>query len=334
MKYFLKVFSIAFICFLLAVGAGIYTYSKIYVPSEEDPSISDEKDPTKGDKVNDIGEEKPKDPLQIAIEKSKRVNILLMGMEGPRSDTMIFASYDPKEKRVDMISIPRDTYYHTNGYDIAELRKINAVYGRSKAEGSKRAVEEILGQVPVQHYVTIDYKGVAKVVDSIGGVEVNVPFHMDYYDPHDKPPLRIDISKGKKTLKGEQAVKFLRYRHNTDMTVGYPDGDLGRIKAQQQFLKSAIKKSLSLKIFNVVNTAFDYVKTDVKLSDALSYAVGLAGFDVENMTMITLPGGEEKRAYGNQRLSYYIHDPVLVREYMMEIYDVEDEVTEEDKTNN
>lgn len=334
MKYFLKVFSIAFICFLLAVGAGVYTYSKIYVPSEEEFDDSDDNDIDKSNEENDEKEEKPKDPLHEAIDNSKRVNFLLMGMEGARSDTMIFASYDPKEKKVDMISIPRDTYYHTNGYDAADLRKINAVYGRSKAEGSKKVVGEILGQVPVHHYVTIDYKGVAKIVDSIGGVEVNVPFHMDYYDPYDKPPLRIDIPKGKQLLKGEQAVKFLRYRHNTDMTVGYPDGDLGRIKAQQQFLKSAIKKSLSLKIFNVVNTAFDYVKTDVKLSDALSYAVGLAGFDVENMTMTTLPGKEEKRAYGNQRLSYYIHDPEKIRELMMEIYDVEEAVVEEDKTNN
>lgn len=334
LKYFLKVFTIALACFLLAVGAGVYTYSKIYVPSEEEPGITDndEEDDEKNDE-DSMKEEKPKDPLQEAIAKSKRVNFILMGMEGARSDTLIFASYDPKDKKVDMISIPRDTYYHTKGYDGAELRKINAVYGRSKTEGVKKAVGEVLGQVPVHHYIMVDYKGVAKIVDSIGGVEVNVPFHMDYYDPHDKPPLRIDIPKGKQVLKGEQAVKYLRYRHNTDKTVGYPDGDLGRIRAQQEFLKSAIKKSLSLKLINVVNTAFDYVKTDVKLTDALGYATGLIGFDMDNMSMTTLPGAEEKRAYGNQRLSYFIHDPVKIRDLMMDIYNVEEEVTEENKNN-
>lgn len=232
-----------------------------------------------------------------------------------------------------MISIPRDTYYHTNGYDKAELRKINAVYGRSKTEGVKKAVSEILGQVPVHHYIMIDYKGVAKVVDSIGGVEVNVPFHMEYNDPYDKPPLHIDIPKGKQTLYGEQAVKFLRFRHNNDMTVGYADGDLGRIRAQQEFIKSAIKKSLSLKIVNVVNAAFDHVKTDVKLTEALGYAGGLIGFDMENMSMTTLPGGGEDRTYGNQSLSFFIHDPVKIRELMMDIYNVEEEVTEENKNN-
>lgn len=326
MKYFLKVFSIALICFLLAAGAGIYTYSKIYAPSEEGPELADENEVT-DEEDKDIVEE-PKDPLQKAIASSKRVNFLLMGMEGARSDTMIFVSFDPKEKKVDMVSIPRDTYYHTEGYDLADQRKINAVYGRSKTEGSKKAVEEILGQVPVHHYVMIDYKGVEKIVDSIGGVEVNVPFHMKYYDPTDNPPLRIDIPKGKQVLNGEQAVKFLRFRHNNDMTVGYPDGDLGRIRAQQEFLKSAIKKSLSLKLVNVVSTAFDYVKTDVKLSEALSYAVSVIGIDMDDISMTTLPGKAEDRTYGKLRLSYFIHDPEQVRELMMKIYDVQEEVIE------
>lgn len=326
MKHFFKIFSIAFICFLLAVGAGVYTYSKIYVPSEEDPGVADE-DNKDGD--NNLKNEEPKDPLQKAIALSKRVNFLLMGMEDIRSDTMIFASYDPKAKKIDMISIPRDSYYYTKGYEHADQRKINAVYGRKKVEGTKKAVEEILGQVPVHNYIMIDYKGVEKIVDSIGGVEVNVPFHMEYYDPTDKPPLRIDIPKGKQVLNGEQSVKFLRFRHNNDMTVGYRDGDLGRIRAQQQFMKSAIKKSLSLKLINVVNTAFDYVKTDVKLSDALGYAAGLIGFDVDNISMTTLPGDAEYRTYGNQERSYFIHDPVKVKELMMKLYDVQEDAAGE-----
>lgn len=327
LKYFFKVFSIAFICFLLAIGAGVYTYSKIYVAPEEEIDLTDEENK---DEDNIPNEEELKDPLQKAIASSKRVNFLLMGMEGTRSDTIIFASFDPKIKKVDMISIPRDTYYYTKGYEDADLRKINAVYGRKKAEGTKKAVEETLGQVPVHHYITIDYKGVEKIVDSIGGVEVNVPFHMEYKDTTaGQPPLYIDIPKGKRVLNGEDSVKFLRFRHNNDMTVGYPDGDLGRIKAQQQFMKSAIKKSLSLKLINVVKTSLDHVKTDIKISEALGYATGVIGFDMDDLSMTTLPGAEEKRTYGKQRLSYFIHDPVKIKELMMEIYDVQEENTEE-----
>ncbi len=328
MKHFLKIFSIAFICFLLAVGAGVYTYSKIYVAPEEEQGVVDEDN--KGEEEgNNPKNEEPKDPLQKAIASSKRVNFLLLGMEGARSDTIIFASYDPKAKKIDMISIPRDTYYYTKGYENGDQRKINAVYGRKKVEGTKKAVEEILGQVPVHNYIMIDYKGVEKIVDSIGGVEVNVPFRMEYYDPTDKPPLRIDIPKGKQVLNGEQSVKFLRFRHNNDMTVGYPDGDLGRIRAQQQFMKSAIKKSLSLKLINVVKTSFDYVKTDIKLSEALGYAAGIIGIDVDDISMTTLPGVAEDRKYGKQKLSYFIHDSVKVKEMMMKLYDVKEDATGE-----
>lgn len=325
LKQFIKIFSIAFACFALAIGAGVYTYSKIYEPPEEQPDYTDEKEREEENAETD----KPKDPFQIAIESSKRVNFLLMGMEGARSDTIIFASFDPKGNKVDMISVPRDTYYYTKGYESGDLRKLNAVYGRSKAEGTKRAVEEILGQVPVHHYIMVDYKGVEKIVDSLGGVEVNVPFHMDYYDPADKPPLRIDIPKGKQVLNGEQSVKFLRYRHNSDKTVGYPDGDLGRIRAQQQFIKSAIKKSLSLKIVNVVKTSFDYVRTDVSLKDALGYAAGAIGISVDDISMTTLPGVAEDRTYGRTTLSYFIHDPIQVKEMMMKIYEVPSENLDE-----
>lgn len=99
LKYFLKVFAIALACFLLAVGAGVYTYSKIYVPSEEEPEITDnEKDNEKNDE-DSTKEEEPKDPLQKAIAKSKRVNFLLMGMEGARSDTLILQAMILKQKR-------------------------------------------------------------------------------------------------------------------------------------------------------------------------------------------------------------------------------------------
>lgn len=67
------------------------------------------------------------------------------------------------------------------------------------------------------------------------GVEVDVPFHMEYTDIYDDPPLYIDIPQGRQLLDGEEALKFLRYRK------GYDNQDLGRIEAQQQFIRSAAK---------------------------------------------------------------------------------------------
>lgn len=321
LKHFLKVFSVALLCFILAVGAGVFTYVKFYnaEAAEKDPAdtASGKEDDNKSD------EEEIKDPLQRAISKSKRVNFLLLGMEGPRTDTIMFASFDTKSKKVDMISIPRDTYYYRKGHESADARKINAVYGNDGIDGIKNAVQKVLGDVPIEHYVMVDYKGVAKIVDALGGVEVNVPFHMEYRDTTaGQPPLYIDIPKGKQVLDGKQAVKFLRWRHNNDMTVGYPDGDLGRIKAQQQFVASAIKKSLSLKLPNVIKACFTYVKTDVGLSDALVYAANALGIDMENISMTTLPGDGEYKTIKGTRLSYFTHNPDKIKDMMMELYDV------------
>ena len=108
-------------------------------------------------------------------------------------------------------------------------------------------------------------KGVENIIDSIGGVEVMVPFNMKYEDPTANPPLNIDIKEGKQVLDGEKSLEFLRYRKGNNNKEGYIDGDLGRIKAQQQFLKSFVDKALSYRLPVVIKKGFDYVKTDIKL---------------------------------------------------------------------
>lgn len=323
MKHFLKVFSIAFLCFALAMVAGLFTFFKFY--NSDNNVINEATGMENEKKESDIEDEGIKDPFKKAISESKRVNFLLLGMEGPRTDTIIFASFDPKENKVDMFSIPRDTYYYRPGYEHADKRKINAVYGDEGISGIKAAVSNLLGDIPIEHYIIVDYEGVKKVVDVLGGVEVNVPFHMEYKDPTDNPPLIIDIPKGKQVLDGENAIKFLRWRHNNDMTVGYPDGDLGRVRAQQQFIQSALKKALSFKLPTVVKTCFNYVKTDMKLTDALLYAGQAIGISGDDFSIKTIDGEAENRTYGGLKRSYFIYDKEKVRELMMELYNVKEE---------
>ncbi len=100
----------------------------------------------------------------------------------------------------------------------------------------------------------MDYRGVESIVDSLGGIEVVVPFHMVYKDPPTAtpPPLYINIPEGKQILDGKQSLNFLRYRKGNKGKSGYIDGDLGRIKSQQEFLKSFIDKTLSHKLPIVV----------------------------------------------------------------------------------
>lgn len=325
MKHFIKVFSIAFLCFALAIGAGIFTYVKYQDVHADNRDINDGSDnEDSNSNSNNEQDDEPKDPLQRAIKNSKRINVVLLGLEGPRTDTIIFASFDPITKKADMISIPRDTYFYRKGFEESDKRKINAVYGDAGVKGTMKAIENVLGGVPVHHYVSVSYTGVEKIVDSLGGVEVNVPFHMEYRDPTAKPPLYIDVPAGKQVLKGEKAVQFLRYRKSNDGKVGYPDGDLGRIRAQQQFMKSAIRKALSFRLPAVINTCYKYVKTDISLHEALLYVKDVIGITTADISMSMLPGDAGYR----NGVSYYFHDPNQIRQLMMELYNVEEETEE------
>ncbi|MBF8983642.1 LCP family protein [Lutibacter sp. B2] len=311
MKTFLKVFCIAFICFMVAMSAGVWGFSKYYSESDSDASIDSEenKEDIKYEEFDNRSE------LKKMMDESKRINVLLLGMEGPRTDTIIFASFDPESKNVDLVSIPRDTYYERRQYRDPAEQKINAVYGDDGVEGITKAVRKVLGDVPIHYYASVTYKGVERIVDSLGGVEVNIPMNMKYDDPYDKPPLHIDFKKGPKVLNGKTAIQFLRFRKGNNGG-GYPDGDLGRNKAQQEFIKSALGKALGFRLPVVANTVVKYVKTDIPLSKIASIAKDAVGMKRENVKTYSIPG----KAVMQNRLSYFMHDKDQIEELTKEIY--------------
>lgn len=318
MKNFSKIFLISFLCFVIAFFLGSYTYLR-------DKYRKDVKD-FERIQVGELKKEKQVEEqilsLEEGFEKIKRINFIILGMEDIRSDTMIFASFEPVKKTVDLISIPRDTYIYRKGFESAEDRKINAVYGAHGIKGVKKAVEYVLQGVPVHYYIMIEYDGVKKIVDSIGGVEVTVPFPMKYNDPTSKPPLYIDIPEGKQVLKGDKAVGFLRYRKGNKKNIGYADGDLGRVKAQQEFLKSLFSKSLSFKLPLVIKTSYEQVKTDIRLSDALALGRIAFGIKDENINFNTLPGVATFKLINGKNLSYYIYDEIETKKLIENMYGV------------
>lgn len=209
----------------------------------------------------------------------------------------------------DLISVPRDTYYPRNGYDRPDSKKINAIYSGEGIEGLAEAVQNILG-IPIYKYVIFDYEAVVECVDIMGGVEVTVPFHMVYNDPYDAPPLVIDIPEGKQILNGQQSLKYLRYR------AGYDNQDLGRIKAQQEFIKSAAKKALSLKLPAIIEEAFAHVQTNFSLGELLGLAGNLIGFSPENINSYIMPGIETPL----EGLSFYIPNDEEIQNLVYTIY--------------
>ncbi|SHK21308.1 LCP family protein [Paramaledivibacter caminithermalis] len=313
MKSFLKIFTIAFICFTLLFAGVVLAIFKM--PHKLENQVNPEPDPIPSVPKDEETKKAEKTELQKLVEKSDRINVLLMGLEGTRTDTLILASFDPKSKNVDLISIPRDTYYKIKGYDAADQKKINAIYGHKKSSGGgpqgvMQAVANIL-KVPVHHYVTMSYKGVENIVDSLGGVKVTIPFDMNYDDPYHKPPLHIHLKKGTRVLNGKQAIQFLRFRQNNDKS--HSDGDIGRIKRQRQFITAAAKKALSFKLPVVARTAFQFVKTSMELDDIVYYAKNAIGMSMDNISTYTLPGKPKG-------ISYYFYDPAQTEKLMIEIY--------------
>jgi len=249
----------------------------------------------------------PDNPFYDAFTTAKRVNVLLLGADHNNlTDTIILASFDMDLKHLDLISVPRDTYYYRGpGYNDAAHHKINAVY-RKNPVNSAKAVSEILMDIPINYYVLFSYEGVAAIVNSMDGVPMNIQKPMKYSDPLDTPPLHIDIPAGEQILYGEQAVHFLRYRS------GYPDADLGRIKAQQEFIKNAFKRCLSFDLPKIAQTAYENIQSDMKLK-TLFYLTGKAiGITADDITTYMLPNKYEG--------AYVRPDVTGIAEMLTEIY--------------
>lgn len=251
----------------------------------------------------------PKDPN--LFKNSKKLNVLLLGVESEeRTDTIMVASYDVKDKTLDLISLPRDTYYEREGYYDAFL-KLNSVYQDKKKEyATAYAVSEILQGMPINYFAKIDYDGVAHIVDSIGGVEIDVPMDMNYEDPTSDPPLAIHIKKGKQVLDGQTAIEFLRFRS------GYTGGDLDRIKTQQMFVKEALKQSLSLKLPAVIKTIIENTKTDMPLSMATKVAASASDFNMDNMNTFQIAGESDTQ----DGLSFFFPDEEGIFLQLTELY--------------
>ncbi len=298
MKHFLKVFFTSLICFTLIIIGGLF-----WLNGHSDGGHVDATDIFK----------------ILSNDKDQRINVLVLGLEHERSDTIMIASYDVKNKTADVISIPRDTYIDRDGFVNSGNNKINSVYTVKGIEGLSEIILNITG-LKIDKYVTIDYDGVRAAVDAVGGVEVDVPFHMRYTDPYSDPPLDIDIAPGIQTIKGDRAMEFLRFRKtNYSGYSGYADGDLGRIEAQQGFVKAAIKKALTFRLPIVVKEVYPYVKTDFSLAEATSLAMGSIGLSAENISFHTIPGTTQTK----NNLSFYILDRQATKDLIYSILEIE-----------
>ena len=322
MRFYLRVFAVALLCFSTLIGTGAYAYI------QSGSSGIEETGEAAAEKASGDRKVTPEDRLDLEtmVRKSARVNVLMMGSDGGRSDTMMLVSFDPDMKLMDIVSVPRDTYHPVPGHTAVGAQKLNAVYGfkgeEGGPEGVARQVEKLLG-VPVNYYVNIDYDAVREIVDILGGIPVEISEKMNYDDPYDDPPLSIHFEKGSHLLTGEDAVKYLRWRKNNDEEGA---GDLGRIQRQHGFVKAVVKKAVSLKLPQVIRTSFKHVRTDMKMDKMLMYGVSVVGMDMEMINSTMIPG-EVTSVDG---LSCYVHDPEATETLLLGIYNRTEEKAAEE----
>jgi len=220
----------------------------------------------------------------------KRVNVVAMGVANGLADSIMLLSFDPEDGALDIFSIPRDTYVERKGHKISANNKINSSYGRGGADSVAKSVEKLTG-LDVHYYVKVDYKAVKAIVDAIGGIKTVVPMDMDYDDPVDG--LHIHFKKGQAVSSGEDIIKLLRYRKN-NKGGGYKDGDLGRVKMQQEIVRLGIEKLLNGNIvtnfLKLRKPIEENVETNMSPKQMMAYITKAQKLKKENINLRTIPG--------------------------------------------
>ncbi len=213
------------------------------------------------------------------------------------SDTMLLLRFDPSNERVSVLSVPRDTRTNVNGI----TTKINEANRQGGPAVSAEAVSELMGGVPIDRYMRINVQGVEKLIDAIGGVEVDVPKDMKYQD--DSQHLYINLKAGKQRLDGDQAMQFLRFRYDDN-------GDIGRVQRQQMFMRSLANQALNPTTIARLPKILKVIQSHVDTNLSVEELVALVGYGSQtersDVQMLMLPG--DFSTYEDYELSYWIPD--------------------------
>ena len=232
---------------------------------------------------------------------------------GKRSDTMLLVHISKARDKAVMISIPRDTFAlipeHTSktGKLIpAVYSKINSSFNWGGAPLLIQTIEEMT-ELKIDHYIEINFAGFARIVDSIGGVEICTKKNIN------DPKSHLVLEAGVHTLNGIESLKYVRTREFDGM------GDLGRMQRQQAFMSAVLRKATSagvllnpVTIASFINSALSAVTTDSELknSDLIALAKQMKSLSTSSVRTLTVPLSD-LNYYSNGVTSAVLWDPVL-----------------------
>lgn len=268
-------------------------------------------------------------------EASGRINILVMGVDDAASlsDTMMIVSIDTSDKKhykTAFISLPRDLYLNIPGYGNS---KINAAYSYGQAENpdgggvalTKQTIEENF-DLPIHYYASMDFTGFEKFIDTIGGVDVTIPY--DLYDPEYPTPgyagiQTFELAAGPHHLNGATALQVARCRKGTC------GNDYGRADRQQQILVAAKSKVLTTnillnkrKIDELRSILEQSVVTDITTREALKFAEIARNIPDQNITRHVIDTSNFLTSNGGSNLipSAGLNDFSEINEFIANIF--------------
>ena len=225
-------------------------------------------------------------------QRKERVNILLLGVDrrpgehGPwRTDTMLLATADPSTNSAGMLSIPRDLWVPIPGFEENRINMAHYLGDAREYPGggpalAKKTVQYNFG-VPVNYYVRIDFDGFREIVDTIGGIDIDVESEIidDKYPDESYGYDPLYIAAGRQHMDGELALKYARTRHGSS--------DFDRAKRQQQMLLAVRDKALQLnllpKLPELMGLLADAIETDLQPSEILNLAQIGANIDRDSV---------------------------------------------------
>ena len=256
-----------------------------------------------GDKVNENGTSNPIGITDFFITSFREpLTVLVLGVdardeqliEETRSDTIMLVTLNPITRQVAAVSFPRDTYVLINDIGYTKLNHAMAYGGVPLL---KETIESNFG-IPIDNYVAMDFVAFEKIVDQLGGLEIDVEKRM-YYKSGD---INVNLQPGLQQMDGQTLLGYVRWRNDSE-------GDLGRIERQQEAIEGLGEKATSLAALANINEMLDilgeHIKTDMTTQELLDITKKYSNFSKEDWHSMTL-GGESARS-GEDNLWYYFY---------------------------
>lgn len=263
--------------------------------------------------ANALVDNKPdynEDDKKGMLVANDKATVMIMGVDERaddvgRSDTLMIATLDPDKNQAALLSVPRDTRVKIKGHG---FDKINAAYAYGGRKLTQETIESLLN-THIDHYIKINVHGFTKIIDALGGIDIDVEKRMYYEDPWDDDGgLYIDLQPGMQHMDGKTAITYVRYRDEK--------GDIGRIKRQQNFMKAVMDKLVSPTIIPklpaIVSAVSDSVETDMSVSEILSFLGTLQDAKDNGLKSEMLPG---KPVY-IEGISYWVPDISKTRQIL------------------